>query len=60
MTGRNHNLEAKGNDWQESQLRGVEDAKIECARRHFAAISDYKVVYDVVKDYQSLYNLVAK
>ena len=34
--------ETKGNDWQESQLRGSEDAKIECARRHFAAISDVK------------------
>ena len=52
--------ETKGNDWQESQLRGSEDAKIECARRHFAAISDSKVVYGVVKDYQSLYNLVTK
>ena len=52
--------ETKGNDWQESQLRGSEDAKIECARRHFAAISDSKVVYGVAKDYQSLYNLVTK
>ena len=52
--------ETKGNDWQESQLRGSEDAKIECARCHFAAISDSKVVYGVVKDYQSLYNLVTK
>lgn len=52
--------ETKGNDWQESQLRGVEDAKIECARRHFATISDSKVVYGVAKDYQTLYNLVAK
>ena len=40
--------------------RGSEDAKIECARRHFAAISDSKVVYGVAKDYQSLYNLVTK
>lgn len=52
--------ETKGNDWQESQPKGSEDAKIECARRHFAAISDSKVVYGVAKDYQSLYNLVTK
>lgn len=52
--------ETKGNDWQESQLRGAEDAKIECARRHFAAISDNKIKYGVVKDYQTLYNLVTK
>ena len=52
--------ETKGNDWQESQLRGVEDAKIECARRHFATISDSKVIYGVAKDYQTLYNLVTK
>lgn len=29
----------KGNDIEVSQLRSAEDAKIECARRHFAAIS---------------------
>lgn len=52
--------ETKGNDWQESQLRGVEDVKIECARRHFATISDSKVIYGVAKDYQTLYNLVTK
>ena len=52
--------ETKGNDWQESQIRGAEDAKIECARRHFAAISGSKVVYDVVNNYQKLYNLVTR
>lgn len=52
--------ETKGNDWQESQLRGSEEAKIECARRHFAAISDCKIQYGVAKDYQTLYNLVTK
>lgn len=52
--------ETKGNDWQMSQLRGSEDAKIECAHRHFAAISDSKVSYGVAKDYQTLYNLVTK
>ena len=48
MIGRNHNLEV------------LRMQKIECARRHFAAISDSKVVYGVAKDYQSLYNLVTK
>lgn len=52
--------ETKGNDSIESELRGVELSKIECARRHFSAISDSNVIYDVVKDYQSLYNLVTK
>ena len=52
--------ETKGNDSIESELRGVELSKIECARRHFMAISDSNVIYDVVKDYQSLYNLVTK
>lgn len=52
--------ETKGNDWQESQLRGSEWAKIECARRHFAAISDCRIQYGVAKDYQTLYNLVTK
>ncbi len=52
--------ETKGNDWQTSQLRGVEDAKIECARRHFAALSDRRIEYGVAKDYQSLYNMVTR
>lgn len=50
--------ETKGNDWQTSQIRGAEDAKIECARRHFAALSDSKIEYGVAKDYQTLYNMV--
>lgn len=52
--------ETKGKDSVDSELRGIETGKIECARRHFAAISNSKVVYGVVKDYQSLYNLVTK
>ena len=52
--------ETKGTEWQESEFRGVESAKIECARRHFAAISDCKIHYGVAKDYQTLYNLVTK
>lgn len=52
--------ETKGNDIEVSQLRKAEDAKIECARRHFEAISTGEVVYSVVKSYQDLYNAVTK
>lgn len=36
------------------QLRLIEDAKIQCAREHFKAISGGDVVYDVVDSYQAL------
>lgn len=52
--------ESKGNDLQGSQLRGSEEGKIECARRHFKAISDNGYIYDVAKDYKSLYDIVTK
>ena len=52
--------ESKGNDLQGSQLRGSEESKIECARRHFKAISDNGYIYDVAKDYKSLYDIVMK
>ena len=41
--------ETKGNEWQRSQLRGAEEAKLECAARHFEAISKggSNIVYDV-------------
>ena len=53
--------ETKGNEWQRSQLRGAEDAKLECAARHFEAIStNGNVVYGVVKDYKTLYDKVMK
>ena len=41
-----------------TQLRGVELAKIECASRHFASISDKKVKFDMVTNYDKLYNKV--
>ena len=44
------------------QLKGVEDAKIECARKFFAALSEkhnQDVKYDVVTDYTELMQLVA-
>ena len=52
--------ESKGNALQGSQLRGSEESKIECARRHFKAISDNGYIYDVAKDYKSLYDIVMK
>ncbi|MDR3326640.1 MAG: type III restriction endonuclease subunit R, partial [Prevotellaceae bacterium] len=36
------------------QLREVEHAKIECARRHFDAISNGEVRYDVVDSFEKL------
>ena len=40
------------------ELRGVENAKIECARAHFAAISNSGVTYDVVESFDQLLELV--
>jgi type III restriction enzyme len=41
-------------------IRGVEDAKIHCAKEHFKAISGDNVVYDVVDSYQALLKKVMK
>ena len=41
-------------------LRGIEDAKIHCAREHFKAISGEDVVYDVVDSYQALLEKVMR
>jgi len=42
------------------ELRGIEDAKIHCAREHFKAISGDNVVYDVVDSYQALLDKVMR
>lgn len=42
------------------QLREIERVKIECARKHFDAISGGKLKFDVVSSYSSLYNKVMK
>ena len=42
------------------QLRLIEDTKIKCARKHFAAISSEHVVYDVIDSYKSLVEKVMK
>ena len=49
--------ETKGSE-DITQLRAVEHAKIECATRHFASISDSSLKFGVVKDYTTLYNKV--
>lgn len=50
--------ETKGN-LDTMELRGVENAKIECAKKHFAAISNGSVVYSVVDNYSTLMQLVS-
>lgn len=42
------------------ELRDVEKAKIECARRHFECLCSDTVKYDVVDSYESLINLLAQ
>ena len=42
------------------QLRLIEDAKNQCARQHFKAISSDSVVYDVVDSYSELLNKVMR
>lgn len=49
--------ETKGSN-ESLELRGVEQAKIECAKAHFAAISSGSVRYDVVKDFDQLLDFV--
>lgn len=42
------------------ELRLIEESKIHCAREHFKAISNGKIVYDVVDSYKSLLEKVMK
>ena len=41
-----------------NDYRDTERIKIECARRHFATISDSAVTYDVVKSYSELRDII--
>ena len=50
--------ETKGNT-DTMELRGVEAAKIACAKAHFAAISSESVTYDVVDSFAKLMELVS-
>ena len=45
--------ETKGN-MSSLELRDIEKAKIECAKKHFKSISNNEVVYDVVSNYEEL------
>lgn len=49
--------ETKGS-MQSAQLKGAEQGKIACARKHFKAISSGAVKYGVVDSYENLINLV--
>lgn len=51
--------ETKGS-MREVDLRETEKSKIACARRHFAALSNSTVKYDVVQSYDDLYSIVTK
>lgn len=53
--------ETKGYDKDSlKDYRLSESVKIECASRHFATISDSHVTYDVVKNYNELWNIISK
>jgi len=49
--------ETKG-DMSSLELSKIADAKAHCAREHFKAISGDNVKYDIVDNYESLWNLV--
>ena len=50
--------ETKG-DMSSLQLKGAEQAKIACARKHFRCLSNNEVGYDVVDSYESLIDLIS-
>lgn len=53
--------ETKGyNDDEVLDYRNTENVKIECAKRHFATISNSTVTYEVVKNYSDLRNVITK
>lgn len=49
--------ETKGNV-ESMELRNIEKAKIDCAKRHFKAISNGLIKYDVVDSYERLMEIV--
>ena len=51
--------ETKG-DLDNIQLREIEKLKIACARKHFSLLTNDKVGYDVVDNYETLMNYVLK
>ena len=53
--------ETKGySDDEVLDYRSAESVKIECVRRHFATISNSTVTYDVVKNYDELWDIITK
>lgn len=46
-------IKRKGSD-EEKDLKGVENAKIACARQHFAVVSNNSVKYGVVSSMADL------
>jgi type III restriction enzyme len=40
------------------ELRGIEQAKIDCARKHFAKLNTSQLTYDVVNNYERLMEIV--
>ena len=52
--------DSKGHDLWKSPRRDSEESKIEIARRHFKTISDNGYLYDVAKDYKSLYDILTR
>lgn len=52
--------DSKGHDLWKSPRRDSEESKIEFARRHFKTISDNGYLYDVAKDYKSLYDILTR
>ena len=53
--------ETKGyKDDEVLDYRNTEKVKIECAKRHFETISNSTVKYDVVRNYEDLWNVITK
>lgn len=42
----------------DKDLKGVEECKIDCATKHFKAISGGKCVYHVVRDFKGLMDIL--
>ena len=49
--------ETKGSN-ENLMLRGIEEAKTDCARKHFATISYNNIKYAVVENYEDLMKIV--
>lgn len=52
-------VETKGTT-RSGQLRGIEEAKLHCAKEHFKAISGDEIVYEVADSYETLLGKIIK